>query len=60
MINQFKFNSQLIILNVNRRSDLTRDLTLSTLSSIFEGEDIPARGSSSTHSWPSKKNLCPG
>ena len=36
-VNRFKFNSLLIILNVNRRSDLTRDLTLSTLSSVFWG-----------------------
>ena len=34
-LNRFKFNSLLILLNVNRRSDLTRDLTLSTLSSVF-------------------------
>ena len=34
-VNGFKLNSLLIILNVNRRSDLTRDLTLSTLSSVF-------------------------
>jgi len=57
-INRFKFNSLLIILNVNRRSDLTRDLTLSTLSSVFEVEGLPARGSSSTCSRPSKKDLC--
>ena len=56
----FKFNSLLIILNVNRRSDLTRDLTLSTLSSVFEVEGLPARGSSSTCSRPSKKDLCRG
>ena len=34
-VNRFKFNSVLIILSVNRRSDLKRDLTLSTLSSVF-------------------------
>jgi len=56
-VNRVKFNSQLIILNVNRRSDHTRDLTLSTLSSVFEVEWLPARGSSST-SRPSKKDLC--
>ena len=54
----FKFNSLLIILNVNRRSDLTRDLTVSTLSSVFEVEGLPARGSSSTCSRPYKKDLC--
>ena len=37
-VNRFKFNSLLIILNANRRSDLTRDLSLSTLSSVFEVE----------------------
>ena len=57
-VNRFKFNSLLIILNVNRRSDLTRDLTLSKLSSVFEFEGLPARGSSSTCSRPSKKDLC--
>ena len=40
-VNRFKFNSILIILKVNRRSDLTRDLTLSTLSSVFEVEGFP-------------------
>jgi len=54
MVNRFKFNSLLIILNVNRRSDLT----VSTLLSIFEVEGLPARGSSSTCSWPSKRDLC--
>jgi len=43
MVNWFKFNSLLIILNVNQRSDLARDLTLSTLSSVFEVEGLPAR-----------------
>ena len=43
-VNRFKFNSLLIILNVDRRSDLTRDLTLSTYSSVFEVEGLPARG----------------
>jgi len=57
-VNRFKFNSLLIILNVNRRSELTRDLTLSTLSPVFEVECLPARGSSSTCSRPSKKDLC--
>jgi len=57
-VNRLKFNSLLIILNVNRRSDLTRDLTLSTLSSVFEVQGRPARGSSSTCSRPSKKDLC--
>ena len=46
------------ICNVNRRSDLTRVLTLSTLSSVFEVEGLPARGSYSTCSRPSKKDLC--
>ena len=55
-VNQLKFKSLLIILNVNRRSDLTRDH--STLSSVFEVESLPARGSSSTCSQPSKKELC--
>ena len=49
----FKFNSLLIILNVNRRYDLTRDLSLSTLLSVFEVESLPARGSSATCFWPS-------
>jgi len=53
---RFKFNSLLIILSVNRRSDLTRDLTLSTLSSVFEVDSLPARGSYSTCSRPSKKD----
>ena len=57
-VNRFKFNSLLIILNVNRRSDLTRDLTLSTLLSVFEVECLPARSSSYTCSRPSKKDLC--
>jgi len=57
-VNQFKFNSLLIILNVNQWSDLTRDLTLSTLSSVFEVEGLPALCSSSTCSQPSKKDLC--
>jgi len=57
-VNRFKFNSLLIILNVNWRSDLTKDLTLSTLSSVFEVEGLPARGSSSTCSQSSKKDLC--
>ena len=39
-VNQFKFNSLLIILNVNWQSDLTRDLTLSTLSYVFEVEGL--------------------
>ena len=43
-VNRFKFNSLLIILNVNRWSDLT----LSTLSSVFEVEGLPAWVSSST------------
>ena len=51
-VNRFKFNSLLIILSVNRRSDLTRDLTLSIFSSVFEVEDLSARGSSSTCSRP--------
>ena len=59
-VNRFKFNSLLIILNVNRWSDLTRDLTLSTLSSVFEVEGLPAQGSSSTCSRPTKKDLWPG
>jgi len=54
-VNQFKFNSLLIILNVTRRYDLTRDLTLSTLSSVFEVEGLPAWGSSCTCSRPSKR-----
>ena len=57
-VNRFKFNSLLIILNVNRRSDLTRNLTLSTLLSVFEVEGLPAQGSSSTYSRPSEKDLC--
>ena len=57
-VNRFKFNSLLIIRNVNRRSDLKRDHTLSTLSSVFEVEGLPTRGSSSTCSRPSKKDLC--
>jgi len=57
-VNRFKFNSLLIILNVNRRSGLTGDLTLSTLSSVFEVEVLPARCSSSTCSRSSKKDLC--
>jgi len=56
-VNWFKFNSILIILKVNRRSDFTSDLTLSTLSSVFEVEFLPALGSYSTCSWPSKKDL---
>ena len=40
-VNRFKFNSLLIILNVNRRSDLTRDLTLSTFSSVFRFKFFP-------------------
>ena len=56
-VNRFKFNSLLIILNVNLRSDLTRDLTLSALSSVFEVESLPARGSFSTCSRLSKKDL---
>jgi len=43
-VKRFKFNSLLIILNVNRRSDLTRDLTFSTLSPVFEVEGHPDRG----------------
>jgi len=58
-VNRFKFNSLLIILKVNRQSDLTRDLTLSTLSSVFEVEGLRAWGSSSTCSRPSKKGLVP-
>jgi len=57
-VNRFKFNSLLIIFNVNRRSDLTRDLTLFTLSSVFEVEGPPARGPSSTCFRPYKKDLC--
>jgi hypothetical protein len=41
MVNQFKCNSLLIIINVNQQSDLTRDLTLSTKSYIFEVEGLP-------------------
>jgi len=37
-----KCNSLLIILNVNQRSDLTKDLTLSTLPSVFEVEGLLA------------------
>jgi hypothetical protein len=59
-VNRFKPNSLLIILNASRRSDLTRDLTLSTLSPVSEVESLPARGSSCTCSLPSKKDLCPG
>ena len=58
MVNRFKFNSLLIFLIVTRRSYLTRDLTLSTLSSVFEVDGLSARGSSSTCSQPSKKDLC--
>jgi hypothetical protein len=54
-VNRLKLNTLLIILNANRRSDLTRDLTLSTLSSVSEVEGLPARGSSSTCSLPSRK-----
>jgi hypothetical protein len=54
MVNWFKLNSLLIILNVNRRSDLT----LCTLSSISEAEGPPARVSSSTCSRPSKMDVC--
>jgi len=57
-VNPFKFYSLLIILNVNRRSDLTIDQTVSTLSSIFEIECLPAWVSTSTCSRPSKKDLC--
>ena len=57
-VNRFKFNWLLIILNVNRRAALTRYLTLSTLSSVFEVEGLHARGSSSTCSRPSKTDLC--
>ena len=57
-VNGFKFNSLLIIHNINRWAELTRDLTLSTLSFIFEVEGLPARSSSSTCSRPSKKDLC--
>ena len=47
-VNRFKFNS---LLNFNRWSDLTRDLTFSTLSSVIEVESLPARGSSSTSTF---------
>jgi hypothetical protein len=57
-VNRFKLNSLPIILNVNRRSDLTRDFTLSTLSSVSEVEGLSAPGSFSTCSQPSKKDLC--
>jgi len=40
-VNRFKFNSLLIILNINRRSDLTRDLTLSTLSPFLRLNVFP-------------------
>ena len=40
------------------RSDLTRDLTFPTMSSVFEVESLPERCSSSTCSRPSKKDLC--
>ena len=56
-VNRFKFNSLLIILNVKRRSVLNRDQTLSALSSVFQVERLPARGSPFTCSWPSKKDL---
>jgi len=51
---QFKFNTLLIILTVKRRSDLTRSLTLVTFSSVIDVQGLPERGSSSTHSRPSK------
>jgi hypothetical protein len=34
-VNRFKCNSLLITINVNQRSDLTRGLTLSTMSFVF-------------------------
>jgi len=43
-VNRYQFNSLLVILKVNRRSDLTRDLTVSTLSSVFEVKSFPAWG----------------
>jgi len=55
---RFKFNTLLIILTVKRRSDLTRSLTLVTFSSVFDVQGLPERGSSSTHSRPSKNALC--
>ena len=55
---RFKFNTLLIILTVKRRSDLTRSLTLVKFSSVFDMQGIPQRGSSCTHSRPSKNALC--
>jgi len=55
---RFKFNTLLIILTVERRSDLTRSLTLFTFSSVFDVQGLPERGSSSTLSRPSKNALC--
>jgi len=55
---QLKFNTQLIILTVKRRSDLTRSLILVIFSSVFDVQGLPERGSSSTHSRPSKNALC--
>ena len=57
-VNRLKFNSLLNIPKATRQSDLTRDLTLSTWSSVYVVEVLPARGSSSTCSRSSKKDLC--
>jgi len=47
-----------IILTVKLRSDLTTDLTLVTLSSVFDMHGLPEQGLSSTLSRPSKNALC--
>ena len=47
----FKFNTLLIILTVERRSDLTRSLTLVTFSSVFDVQGLPERGKNACLGW---------
>jgi len=43
---------------VKSRSDLMTALTMVTFSSVFDVQDLPERGLSSTLSQPSKNSLC--